>query len=131
DVLLDQNFGRTPADYAAWVAPACKILTGPTYALLRPQFAAVREQALRRRQEFAGVRNVLITLGGGDHRGLNAHCLDLLAEAGEGAGITVTIVAPRLQMDALRRQATGLPVKVDILCEVEDMASLMLAADIA
>jgi UDP-2,4-diacetamido-2,4,6-trideoxy-beta-L-altropyranose hydrolase len=41
-MLLDQTFGREARDYYPLVPPACKLLCGAGYALLRPEFAAFR-----------------------------------------------------------------------------------------
>ena len=49
DLLLDQNLGRTPGDYARLAPEACEILAGPHYALLRPEFIALRPYSLARR----------------------------------------------------------------------------------
>src|ERR1035437_405447 len=50
DLLLDQNLGRQPQDYANLVPAHCQVLTGPNYALLRPEFVALRHYSLQRRQ---------------------------------------------------------------------------------
>src|SRR5690606_13678349 len=50
DLLLDQNLGRGPVDYQGLVPSRCTLLTGPKYALLRPQFRARRSFSLQRRK---------------------------------------------------------------------------------
>jgi len=49
DLLLDQNLGREPRDYAGLVPDCSAILVGPRFALLRPEFAALRDYSLNRR----------------------------------------------------------------------------------
>ena len=69
DLLLDQNLGHTPADYAGLVPPACRLLTGTRYALLREEFAAWREASLQRRAaqaETGYLKHILVNLGGVD-----------------------------------------------------------------
>ena len=49
DLLLDQTFGRDAADYRPLVPADCRLLCGSHYALLRPEFAALRPYSLQRR----------------------------------------------------------------------------------
>lgn len=130
DVLLDQNFGRTPADYAARVPAACKILTGPSYALLRPEFAARRGQAQARRTLFSGVKRLLVSLGGADPHGHTAKVLRLVADVTGGAPLGVTaITGDEAVAKSLRQASLGLPAT--ILARADNMADLMTAADVA
>ncbi|MGH8114388.1 MAG: UDP-2,4-diacetamido-2,4,6-trideoxy-beta-L-altropyranose hydrolase, partial [Rhodanobacteraceae bacterium] len=69
DLLLDQTLGRDEGDYAALVPKHCQLCVGPRYALLRPEFAALRTASLRRRVTPAR-RNLLVAMGGVDR--LNA-----------------------------------------------------------
>ena len=48
-LLLDQNLGREQEDYDGLVTDKCERLIGPGYALLRPEFSALRDQSLARR----------------------------------------------------------------------------------
>lgn len=130
DVLLDQNFGRTPAHYAAWVPPACKVLTGPAYALLRPEFAARRAEAQTRRALFSSVKRLLVSLGGTDPKGYTAHVLRLVGEVTGGAPLGVTAIVPdKAAAAALRQQPLGFPAT--IMEQAPDIAALLTAADVA
>src|SRR5690606_3330591 len=50
DLILDQTHGRMPADYSALVPKEARILCGASYALLRPDFAAMRDTSLRNKR---------------------------------------------------------------------------------
>ena len=63
DLLLDQNLGRTAADYKERVPATCTVLAGAQYALLRPEFAALRAYSLERRAH-PKLKRLLITMGG-------------------------------------------------------------------
>lgn len=64
-LLLDQNLGRIASDYDELLPTTCQRLIGPRYALLRPEFAALREQSLKRRGK-PELKRILISLGGVD-----------------------------------------------------------------
>jgi UDP-2,4-diacetamido-2,4,6-trideoxy-beta-L-altropyranose hydrolase len=49
DLLVDQNAGRSVRDYAGLVGPEIPLLIGPRFALLRPAFGSLREEAVARR----------------------------------------------------------------------------------
>ena len=72
DLLLDQNLGRDPLDYDGLVPASARVLTGPEFALLRPEFAAARSAGLARRQPGTHVRRILVTLGLTDLGGITA-----------------------------------------------------------
>ena len=122
DVLLDQTVGRSGDDYRRLMPPSCRILTGAAYALLRPQFAARREAALIRRQDDNPVRRVLVSCGATDPDNVTAIVLDGLAMAAPDMYIDVALggAAPHL---------ASLPG--DIHVDHEDMAGLMMQADLA
>jgi UDP-2,4-diacetamido-2,4,6-trideoxy-beta-L-altropyranose hydrolase len=65
DLLLDQNLVANAAQrYRAHTATSCRLLSGPGYALLRPEFAAARERAAR--HSVAVPASVLVFFGGVD-----------------------------------------------------------------
>ena len=74
DLLLDQNLGRSAQAYAQLCPADCRILAGPAYALLRPEFAAWRARSLERRRRPA-VRRILVTMGGVDKDNASAVAL--------------------------------------------------------
>jgi UDP-2,4-diacetamido-2,4,6-trideoxy-beta-L-altropyranose hydrolase len=132
DVLLDQNLGKTLGDYADLVEPACLRLIGPRHALLRPQFAQWRAESLARRAHPA-LRHVLVAMGGVDKDNATTIALNALSACRWGSGMRISVVmgphAPWL--DAVRECAARMPVRTDVLTNVDNMAELMTAADLA
>ncbi len=132
DVLLDQNLGRSAADYAALVPGGCIVLVGPQYALLRPEFAALRPDSLARR-ESAQLRRLLITMGGVDKDNATGTVLDALRRCPLPADCRITVVmgphAPWLE--PVREQAAEMPWPTEVLVDVRDMAGLMADSDLA
>lgn len=132
DLLLDQTFGRQPADYRTWVPVDSQLLCGSQYALLRPEFASLRPYSLQRRAE-PQLRQLLITLGGVDKDNATGQVLNALSDCALPAGFQVTVVmgatAPWLSEVVL--QAQQMPWPVHVLVGVSNMAQLMADSDFA
>jgi UDP-2,4-diacetamido-2,4,6-trideoxy-beta-L-altropyranose hydrolase len=132
DLLLDQTLGRAGADYDALLPPEAEVLAGPRHALLRPEFAAARADAIARRGG-GGLRHLLIAPGGVDAGNVTGRALRALAglpAAARPDGLRVTVAlgptAPHLA--ALRK--LRLPFPCDVRSGVADMAALMRDADL-
>lgn len=132
DLLLDQNLGRRAEDYAGLVAAECRLLIGPRYALLRPEFAALREASLQRR-DGAAPKRLLITMGGVDQPNATGQVLAALGHAPLAADCRITVVmgptAPWL--GAVRELAATLRWPTTVLTGVDNMAALMADSDLA
>lgn len=77
DLLLNQNYSDEGEDrYKGLVPETCRLLLGPQYALLRPEYAIYR-RALRPRSGL--VRRVLIFLGGPDPYNTTGLALEALS----------------------------------------------------
>lgn len=130
DLLVNQNLGRTPEDYAGLIPVGATALLGPDYALLRPEFATLRPASLERRADPV-LRRVLVTLGGVDKDDATTRVLDALNGSALSDDVTVTIVmglhAPWLNRVRNRAAAMRLPTEVRI--GVRDMAGLMAESD--
>lgn len=135
DLLLDQNLGRQPQDYAALVPASCQVLTGPRYALLRPEFAALREYSLNRRANLQNpqIKNLLITMGGVDLPNATGQVLEILKTCPLPDDCRITVVmgttAPALAQ--VRQLAEQMPWTTTVLVNVMDMAQHMADSDLA
>ncbi|MEE1949596.1 UDP-2,4-diacetamido-2,4,6-trideoxy-beta-L-altropyranose hydrolase [Pseudomonas alcaligenes] len=132
DMLLDQNLGREPADYAGLVPNDCIVLAGPQYALLRPEFAALREYSLARRRCNQGISQLLITMGGVDLVDASGLVLDALTacDIPETCQITVVMGGAAPWLDRVKAKAAELPWKTRVMVNVSNMAQLMADADL-
>ena len=132
DVLLNQNLGRSAADYGGLIPPGCRVLAGPTYALLRPEFAALRPRSLARRAT-PRLEHLLITMGGVDKDNATGMVLDALRGCPLPAACRISVVmgphAPWLER--IRSQATRMPWATEVLLNVGNMAELMADCDLA
>lgn len=131
DLLLDQNLGRERRDYEAHVGHGERLLLGPMYALLGPEFAQ-----LRRIRQSAGprpaLRHLLIAMGGVDHLDATGLALSALANSRLPTLEHITVIlgahAPSLQ--SVRQQADRMPWPTEVLVDVPNMGQHMLDADL-
>ncbi len=131
DLLLDQTFDRSVEDYENLTPTLCIRLTGSQYALLRPEFAELREYSLMRRQtsEF---KQLLITLGGVDKDNVTESVLNNLQGCNLSHDCRIVIVmgsnAPWIE--AVKKQAAQLEWQTDVLINIENIALLVAESDL-
>ena len=131
-MLLDQNLGRQPKAYANLVPAQSKVLAGPQYALLRPEFSALRAYSLQRRQQPV-LKQVLITMGGVDQSNATGQVLQTLKGCTLPQDCRISVVmglqAPWLQQ--VRALAQDMPWPTEVLVNISDMAQRMADSDLA
>lgn len=132
DLLLDQNLGRDTSHYSGLVPEAAIRLVGPGFALLRPEFAALRTYSLQRRQR-AEPQRLLVSLGGTDPRNVTSRVLTALADVELPSGVSVFVVlgagSPWQEVVAELASRVAFPCK--LLIEIDDMARRMADSDLA
>jgi UDP-2,4-diacetamido-2,4,6-trideoxy-beta-L-altropyranose hydrolase len=130
DLLLDQNIGRTPAHYLGEVPDLAVVLTGSPYALLRPEFAERRVEALNRRKKTGKVNTILVSLGLSNVGELTALVVRAAVDATPEAAINVVVGPAMVAGSAIARVAEATH-RVRLLSGVKDMCSLMIEADLS
>lgn len=132
DLLLDQTLGRTSRQYANLLPDSCKVLVGPQYALLRPEFAALRLASLRRRRNPV-LRSILVTMGGVDQHNATGAVLQALGQCLLPKNCRIRVVmgpsAPWVQ--EVQALASAMPWPTEVLSNVGDMARCMAGSDLA
>ena len=131
-VLLDQNLGRKAQDYAGKVPAEAIVLTGPRYALLRPEFRTLRDRSLARRPNNK-LRSTFISMGGVDQANTTGRILTTLRQCPLDVETRITIVmgsrAPELT--SVQEAASQLPWPTEVRVNAANMAELMSEADLA
>jgi UDP-2,4-diacetamido-2,4,6-trideoxy-beta-L-altropyranose hydrolase len=130
DLVINPGYGLMPRHYLGLVPDEARMLTGPQYALVRPEFAAHRDQALKRRREGGHLKRVLICLGLTDVEGITARVVRALRPHLEGLILDVVVAGTAPSLPALRELAK---TDGDLRLHVDNhaMAELMSQADIA
>lgn len=132
DLLLDQNLGSKESDYSHRVPTRCLKLIGPQYALLRPEFPALRDAALKRRAR-PSIKRILVSLGGVDPDNVTGEVMRALCQSSVPLDTELDIVlgAAAPHLEEVRALARELPLEATVSVNVSDMAERMCQADIS
>ncbi len=132
NLLLDQTFRRDAKDYQALVPEACTLLCGSNYALLRPEFPALRLYSLQRRKH-PQLKNLLISMGGVDKDNVTTQVLSALrgCHLPDDCAITVIMGATSPWLADVQQQAQIMPWPTTVRVGVSNMAKLMADSDLA
>jgi UDP-2,4-diacetamido-2,4,6-trideoxy-beta-L-altropyranose hydrolase len=126
DLVLDLGPDRRAEDYTGLTD--AQLLLGPSYGLVRPEFAALRETALARRGDE--VARVLISMGLTDVGGVTARLVNRILPRLGAAALDVVLGAQAPSLGAMTRLAERDP-RVIVHVETREMAALTCAADLA
>lgn len=126
DLLLDAAPGDATR-YDAVVPADCRKLLGPHYALLRPEFALRRADALPR---SGAVNRILISFGGIDADDLAGSTIAAIRTTLPDVAIDVVLTSLSPHRDRLQRRA-DVDAKLSLHVDATHMAELMVAADLA
>jgi UDP-2,4-diacetamido-2,4,6-trideoxy-beta-L-altropyranose hydrolase len=127
DLLLDQTPGRSLTAYTGLVPQGCDFMLGADYALLRPDFAVMRDASLANRKGRPAKR-FLVSFGAADMHGLAASVTAALLETFENAAVDIVVgPADRAECEAL---LSAHPARVALHFATQKMESLMASADI-
>lgn len=123
DIVLNQNLGASESAYATLVPRNARVLAGPSYALVRPEFAR-----LRGRVRDGRVQRILVFMSGGDAEDVTARAAVAIGRVGLPADIVVGVAYPHL---AALRTIVDEQGTTEIHVNTRAMASLMNGADLA
>lgn len=131
DLLIDQNLGRLPSDYAKLVPRECKILCGPGYALLRSEFSRLRSFSLARRHS-GKLRSITISMGGVDAPDASSKVLEALARSTLAPDTTIKVImgATAPAIANVRLAAARLPWKTEVLVGVKNVGEILADTDL-
>ncbi|CAM3530074.1 UDP-2,4-diacetamido-2,4,6-trideoxy-beta-L-altropyranose hydrolase [Marinicrinis lubricantis] len=128
DLLLDQNYNEDLQNrYADLVPEHCRLLLGPAYLILRPEFY---QAAGRRRTRDNHIRRVLVFFGGSDPtcetlKALEA--MDSITNRPYGVDVVVGSANPhRFRIEQMCSQ-----MGIQYHCQIDYLADLMAEADLS
>jgi UDP-2,4-diacetamido-2,4,6-trideoxy-beta-L-altropyranose hydrolase len=127
DIVLDSGPERRAADYLGLAPEAARLLLGPGYAPVRPEFAALREPALAWRGE--PVLRILIAMGLTDVGGVTQRIVERVRPRVNDVGLDIVLGGEAQSLPSLAkiaRRDSRLLLHVD----TPHMARLTAEADI-
>ena len=129
DLLLDQNlYEGMETRYDNLVPKSCHKLLGPKYALLRPEFAVARKNL---RERDGQVKRVLVFFGGVDPTNETEKTLQALTGISDRQfDVDVVVGGGNLHKEQINKICAAND-GFYYHCQVDNMAELMAAADLA
>jgi UDP-2,4-diacetamido-2,4,6-trideoxy-beta-L-altropyranose hydrolase len=127
DLLLDSGPARRAEDYLGLTPDGVRLLLGPQYAPVRPEFAALRDQALSWRGEPVG--RVLVSLGLTDVDGITGRVVERLRPKVSEVGIDIVLGADAPSLASLAKIAKR-DTRIALHVDSPHMARLTAEADI-
>ena len=127
DIVVDAGPDRRAEDYLGLTPEAARLLLGPTFASVRPEFAALRGPALAWRGE--PVQRVLVSMGLTDLGGITGRVVERIRPRLRDEGIDVVLGAAAPSRPALAKIARRDP-RLMLHVDTPHMARLTAEADI-
>ncbi|MGD6894408.1 UDP-2,4-diacetamido-2,4,6-trideoxy-beta-L-altropyranose hydrolase [Bacillus infantis] len=129
DILLDQNYYLNLNDrYKELVPNSCKQLLGPNYILLRDEFLCIDPNTIKRDGK---IKNVLIFFGGTDPTKETLKVIKAIQKPINSAiKFNVVVGSTNPKKDLINEYCDRLD-NVSYFCQVNNMAELMINADLA
>lgn len=129
DLLVNQSILDAPNDlYGQKIPPRCVTLMGPSYALLKPEFADVHNTPPTR---SAPPRRLLVSFGGVDSVDLTSRTLRALASDTPSRWAVEAVLGPANPHAEQLGRTYGARPGIEIVRGVSDLAQRMARADLA
>ncbi|WP_411286436.1 UDP-2,4-diacetamido-2,4,6-trideoxy-beta-L-altropyranose hydrolase [Phenylobacterium sp.] len=127
DLILDAGPERTAEDYQPLIPEGARLLLGPAFAPVRPEFAALREPALAWRGE--PVQRILVAMGLTDLDGVTARVVERLRPRIGDIGLDIVLGAAAPSLPGLAKIARRDP-RLALHVDTTHMARLTAEADL-
>jgi UDP-2,4-diacetamido-2,4,6-trideoxy-beta-L-altropyranose hydrolase len=128
DLLVDSGPARRVGDYDGLLPDEARLLLGPSYAPVRPEFAGLREAALAWRGEPVG--RLLVSLGLTDLDGITWRVVERLRPRIGEIGLDIVLGAEAPSLPGLSKVARRDP-RLTLHVDTPHMARLTAEADVA
>jgi UDP-2,4-diacetamido-2,4,6-trideoxy-beta-L-altropyranose hydrolase len=128
DLVLDPGPGRRAEDYNGLIGGETRLLLGPAFAPVRPEFAALRGTALAWRGE--PVHRFLVSMGLTDVGGITARVVERLRPRMNDAGLDIVLGSQAPSLPGLQKVARR-DGRLTLHVDTPHMARLTAEADVA
>jgi UDP-2,4-diacetamido-2,4,6-trideoxy-beta-L-altropyranose hydrolase len=127
DIVVDSGPARKAEDYLGLTPETCRLLLGPNFAPVRPEFATLRAPALAWRGE--PVQRILISLGLTDVGAITSRIVELVRRRSGEAGLDIVLGASAPSLAGLTKVARR-DARLMLHVDTPHMARLTAEADI-
>jgi len=127
DILINQNINATSEMYKDKIGKGTKLLLGPEYAMLSPEFKKYHNKP----RDFSEVKNILVTLGGVDPENQTLKVLKALEMVDNDFSITAVLGVSNRNKEIIRDYVGKAKKNINLRENVSNMAELIYEADIA
>lgn len=129
DILIDQNLGRCyESRYAGLVPRSCKLLLGPTYALIRREFAQARSRSAVR---TGPVRRLVVSFGGSDPTNETTKSVNALLGLKDGQWKADVVLGPFNNRVKEVEALVGNRSEFRVHCDPVNLCEILAKADLA
>ena len=130
DLILDQTFlPYAETRYVHLVSPDCRLLLGPSWAMVRPEFASLRGHSLLRRATPA-LDRMLVCMGGSDPANETMKAVEGLIQSRKRLAVDVIVGGAYTETTALQKILCSIPDS-RLHIQTDRVAQLMAEGDFA
>lgn len=130
DLLINQAMGLSADVYLALVPSGCRVLLGPDFAMLRPEFLLARDGSLARRANSVRTDRLAISFGMTDSLGASVRVLDELAAARVPVAVDILMGPSSPHLAGVGECARRHPFPATLIIGAEDVASVLAKCDV-
>ena len=132
DMLTDPTPKDPETTYRDFVGPSCKLLIGPSYVLLRPEFHASRKKrAANSNTQSTDLKRIFVNMGGSDPRNVTGTIIEAIAQVNNAFEVDVVLpIQPASECHAPQTKKVGRST-VTYHCNLKTTVHLMEKADLA
>lgn len=128
DMVLDSGPARRAEDYLGLAPEAARLMLGPQFAPVRPEFAALRATTLPRPN--GPIRRILVAMGLTDVGGVTARVVERIRPRVNDVTLDIVLGADAASLPGLTRIARR-DERIALHVETPEIAALTAVADIA
>lgn len=129
DFLLDSELGDKKAKYRRLLPPTCKLLLGPSYALLRAEFKELTPLVQKKIEQFQEVKGILINVGAYDQKNIIPTIVRVILSLSVKVKIRIVVSSKSPNIHEIRSLVDQSPHDITLCCDVKEMALEIIKSD--
>lgn len=130
DILLDSEFGEKFTKYKALVPPDCKLLLGPSFALLRKQFQKKNQSNRNKTSAIKPVKVILVNVGAFDQKNIIPRIIKAIFFVCPTVEIRIIIGSKTPNFEVIYTLSKKYK-NITLLCDINNMAVEIVKSDLA